>query len=234
MKLLISIVLLLSFGQVIGQKNKAIEVVEFNQSTCDQTLDPYRLKSRIVSLSRKLDTLQIEIAFAATCCLAYLPKIKYQSDTLYFSYEAKNEDEACFCICCYSFSHKVKGITSKNVTVKLFHKVIELSNEKYNTVFPTYIIVHGDTVNAKDKFGLKQGIWLTKNSLNNSFIKYLNDKIQTWGQLYENGKIQDEYDTNSKIYRAFYRNGQLKKECYKNMDGSFRDCKQWSEAGQVK
>lgn len=223
MKLLIGhLITILFIGQVFGQKTDRVRLVESNQSACDQTSDAYRIKARIVSLEHLNDTLAIEIGFAATCCLEYIPNIKYTADTLYISYSTKGN--ACSCICCYSFSHKLKGVKSSKLTVKLYSEIIELSTEKYRTYSPTYTLIKGDTINLKDKYGLKQGIWTTAGS---SFMKYEDDIISQWGHIYNDLKIKDEYDTKTKIFREFHANGKISKECYKTDDGNLIDCRQW-------
>lgn len=214
MKALIGqILILISVGQALGQKSDSVTLLEFKQSTCDSKSDPYRLKPRIISLYHHADTLALEIGFATTCCLEYLPIIKFTTDTLYLSYGIKDEGEACSCICCYSFYHKISGVKSKTFSVKLYDQVIELSTEKYWTYEPTFKIVKGDTVDRKDKYGLKQGIWVTSED---SFQYYVDDKLRKWG----------------KVSRQFYDNGKLRQECYKTKDGELLNCRQWKRNGQ--
>jgi len=207
------LLIILSIGQVFGQKTDSVKVIEYSQSACDRTSDPDRLKPRIISLEHHADTLNIEIGFATTCCLEYIPNVKYSADTLYISYKVKDEGEACMCICCYSFNHKIKGINTPKLTVKLYDQVIELSNEKYWTYEPTFTILNGDTVNRKDKYGLKQWIWITTSD---NFIKYKDDRI----------------DKRGKIHREFYGNGKIKKQCYKTSDGEILYCRQWTRSGR--
>lgn len=258
MKTLIAhLIIILSIGQAFGQIPDRVELIEYSQSTCDRTSDPYRLKPRIISIEHNSDTLAIDVGFAATCCLEYLPNIKYVSDTLYISYRAKDEGEACACICCYSFNHKIKGINRTNLTVKLFDRVIELSNEKYWTYEPVFTIIEGDTLNRKDKYGLRQGIWTdpkakfskqiegsykvdkfgnhnrekkkgSKYSV--SFQRYKDDRLDTWGHLYMNLVVKDECDPRTKTTREYYENGQIKKECHET-DGKEMECRQWKTNG---
>jgi len=189
------------------------------------------------------------------CCHEYIPSIKYTSDTLYISYEAKNEGEDCAaCICCYSFIHKIKGITSSNLTVKLYDRVIELSDEKYWTFPPTFVIVKGDTVNRKDKYGLKQGIWIDDDAIQKieadtlapkdyslkrihwaeqsvMFLRYTDERFFTSGRLYLNLKVRDEYNPKTGIRQEFYRNGMIKKECH-DAEGGQQKCRQWERNGR--
>ena len=102
---------------------------------------------------------------------------------------------------------------SKTFSVKLYDRVIELSTEKYWTYEPTFKIVKGDTVDRKDKYGLKQGIWVTSED---SFQYYVNDTLRKWG----------------KVSRQFYGNGRPRQECYKTKDGELLNCRQWKRNGQ--
>ena len=231
MKVLIGhlIISVLLAGQVLGQKTKDVELIEFNQSACDKSSDPYRIQPRIISLKHLTDTLLIEIGFAATCCLEYIPKIKYSADTLYFSYLAKDEGDACFCICCYSFKHKIKGIDNTKFIVKLYDQTIKLSSEKYRTFSPTYSIVKGDTINRIDKYNQKQGLWISESN----FKKYKDDRIIAWGHLYNDKKIQEEYDSKTDTYREYYPNGRLKLKCNGKAASDYTNCQQWDKNGKI-
>jgi hypothetical protein len=230
------IIILLSIGQVFAQNADGIKLIEYSQSTCDRKSDPNRLKPRIISFEHHSDTLRIEIGFAVTCCIEYTPNVKYSTDTLYLSYVAKDEDEACACVCCYSFNHKITGIASSKLTVKLFDRVIELSNEKYWTYEPVFTLIEDDTLNQKDKYGLRQGIWIdakadfTKHSV--SFQRYKDDRLDQWGHLYKNLAIKDEYDPRTKITREYYENGRIKKECHETDDKAVGKCRQWKKNGE--
>jgi hypothetical protein len=247
------IISILSIGHALGQDTARIELVEFNQSACDISLDPYRLKPRIISLGHSRDTLAIEIGFAATCCSDYVPRIQYSADTLYISYTAKGDP--CACVCCYSFNHKIKGINSSKLTVKLHKSVIELSDEKYRTYPPTFVIVRGDTLNRKDKYGLKQGLWIDERAIQKiegdislrrtydfenifqanedvHFYRYEDDVFHNWGHLYLTLKIKDEYNSRTKVRQEFYKNGQIKRECRETVAGKSTDCQQWEWNGQ--
>jgi hypothetical protein len=252
-------IMLLSIGQLRGQNVEGVELIEFTQSTCDMNSDPYRIKPRIITMQKYVDTLAIEISFATTCCLEYLPNIKYLSDTLYLTYGIKDEGEACSCICCYSFNYKINGIKSSKLTVKLYKEVIELSDEKYRTYRPTFTIIEGDTLNRKDKYGLKQGIWTDsttsfsklkegkdkvdkhghpnrdwkiENEYSEGFIRYKDEKIEKRGHIYINLVIKDEYDPKKKVRREFYENGMIKKECDEADDRKILKCRQWKKDGE--
>ncbi|MEN2402465.1 hypothetical protein GKZ90_0021930 [Flavobacterium sp. MC2016-06] len=220
-------IIILSFGNVFGQKNNNVELIAYNQSVCDETSDPYRIKPRIISIKQSKDTLDIDIGFATTCCLEYIPQIKFSTDTLYISYKIKDEDLACSCICCYSFNHKIKGINSSKLIVKLYDKIIELSNEKYKTYDPTFTIIKSDTLNLTDKYGRKQGVWYGKN-----YGKYKDDRIIALIHLFENMKIKDEFVLKTRLLREFYENGTLKSECYQTENLELINCRKWKKNGQ--
>lgn len=251
------LIILLSIGQVFGQKTEGIKLIEYSQSTCDRASDPYRLKPRIISLEHHNDTLTIEVGFAMTCCIEYIPNINYSNDTLYLSYGVKDEGQGCACICCYSFNHKLKGVTSAKLTVKLYNQVIELSNEKYWTYEPVFTIVEGDTLNLKDKYGMRQGIWTDLKAgfsklkeerhkvdrfgtskkewkigtdFSASYQRYKDDRLDKWGHLYKNLVIKDEYDPHTKITREYYDSGQIKRECLETDDKTLI-CRQGDKNG---
>lgn len=229
-------------GEVSGQNVEDVNLVEFSQSSCDSSSDPYRLKPRIISLKHFTDTLAIEIGFAATCCSNYVPNIRYSYDTLYMSYTATGD--ACSCACCYSFNHKITGISSVGLIVKLYNEVIELSDEKYRTYKPTFVIVKGDTLNRKDKYGQKQGIWIEELTIqkiernrvtgkdNITFFRYNDSKYHNWGHLYPNLKIKDEYNAKTDLHQKFYNNGMKKMECYGNDDDQSTSCRRWKKNGR--
>jgi hypothetical protein len=216
--------IVLSIEQLHGQHIEGVELIEFTQSACDRESNPYRMKPRIISMSQSIDTLLLEIGLAATCCLDYLPNIKYLSDTLYLNFGIKDEGEACACSCCYSFNFKIKGVDISRLTVKFYNMIIELSTEKYwANHTPTFVIIEGDTLNRKDKFGFRQGIWtnpkaafskleVPKRKVNKfgrpnrkwniestgafseGFQRYKDDKMESSGQLYKNLVVKEEYN----------------------------------------
>ncbi len=226
-KLLSLILIVLLINNVLGQESNKIELIEFNQSQCDNTSDPYRIKPRIISINHFKDTLDLEIGFAYTCCVELIPNLNYNADTLNITYNVKDGSIECSCICCYSFEHKIKGINSNNVTIKLFNQIIEISNEKYKTYTEEFKIVKKDTVNRKDKYGLKQGIWITTKS--NNYMSYKDNNLIKWGELYKKMRIKTEYEGTTNLVREFYKNGQLKKQC--KTIRTTENCRYWKSNG---
>ncbi|MEO8236563.1 MAG: hypothetical protein ABI576_00545 [Flavobacterium sp.] len=222
-------IIILSIGKVSAQKTDKIELINFNQSACDETSDASRIKPRIISFKHYKDTLDIDIGFATTCCLEYIPDIKYSADTLYISYKARDENLACSCNCCYNFNHKIKGIYSSKLTVKLYDQIIELSDEKYRIYKPTFTIIKNDTINLTDKYGQKQGVWTT---YRNNYGKYKDDRIVATITLFKNMRIKDEFEFRTRLLREFYKNGKLKKECYKTENLELINCRKWKKNGR--
>lgn len=220
---------LLYNSPVFGQNKNNLELINYQQSVCDQTVDPYRIKPRIISFKHHKDTLDIEIGFAATCCIDYIPDINYSNDTLYVKYKEKEGSIGCSCICCYNFSHKIKGIDKSKITVKLENEIIEISNEKYKTYKPTFTIVKKDTINLTDKYGFKQGIWPFKSKY---FYRYKDDRHISTGHLHKNGKIKDESFYKINMRKEYYKNGKLKSECKINDKWEFIDCRRWNKKGK--
>lgn len=228
-KLIPYFIIILSIGNGFGQETEKIELLNYNQSVCDQSSDPYRLKPRIISFQQNKDTLNIDIGFATTCCLEYIPEIKYAKDTLHITYNIKDGSYACSCICCYNFHHEIKGINSSKLTVKLYDEIIELSDEKYKTYEPTFTLIKNDTINLTDKYGQKQGIW---NTYGKNYGKYKDNNIIARVNLFKNMKIKEEYEYGTKLFREFYKNGKVKKECYKTEKQELINCRRWKKNGR--
>lgn len=179
-------------------------------------------------MEQSADTLILEIGFANGCCIQFSPKINLEGDTLAISYFALDGQSACACICCYQFSHKIAGLRTDKPIIKLFNKVIEQSDEKYRTYPISYVLRFGDTVNLKDKYGLKQGIWPRSHD---RFVIYTDDEIAGTGEFYKGNKIKKEYGLYSKLTREYYKNGALKKE-YRLEGRQQKVIRRWRRNGQ--
>jgi hypothetical protein len=226
--LLIFIVALSTIQLAYSQGVSGIKLLEYRESSCDRSSDPTRIIPRIISSKTKFDTLEIEIGFAGGCCGKVSPIVEFKNDTLYFNFKPE-DDEECFCACCFSFYYKIKGINKPITRAKLFNKEIALSSEKYRTFPVSFEIIEKDTFNLTDKYGQKQGVWylLGNGVLSISFRRYKNDRIEGYGHLYENYKIEKEKSNTTNHYREYYKSGKLKKECKPEIG-----CRYWKENGK--
>ena len=59
-----------------------VQLLHFIPSTCDIAENPYRILTRIISQNFHGDTLEIEVATTAICCVGFEPAISYEADTL--------------------------------------------------------------------------------------------------------------------------------------------------------
>lgn len=214
---------------ISAQKKDNLKLIDYHQSTCDQSVDPYRIKPRIISYNQHKDTLDLEIGFATTCCIEYIPDLKFANDTLSIKYNEKEGSYGCSCICCYSFNHKIKGINSSKITVKLENEIIQLSDEKYKTYEPTFTVVKNDTINLTDKYGFKQGLWTFGTIF---FERYKDNKRLSTGKFFKNKNIKDEYFYSVKIKKEYYTNGKLKSECNRNDKWEYINCRKWRRNGK--
>jgi len=151
--LILTLLTMIAFGQ-------EVRLVDFQPSECDETSDPYHLKTRIIDQEFHGDTLQIKVATKATCCVDFIPSITYNQDTLNLLFEETGIE--CECICCYQFNYHITGLKDKNFGVKLLSKAVEQSDEKYKTYPVEYFVFNGDTTGYKDKYGLRQGIHVSE------------------------------------------------------------------------
>jgi len=222
--------LLLKISTIYGQEfNASIEILNFGQTECDNSLDPYKLKSRLIRVDFSNDTLEFEVGTLGTCCVDYESKIKFSNDTLFLEYQRKENSPASFCYCCYQFIHKIKGIKNTEITFMLGDQILEISEEKYRTYPISFDMIDGDTINLTDKYGEKQGIWIKDH---NRYDVYENGTIVKWGKLYSYGKLKDQRNSRSKKHTEFYESGKKKKEC--DLDGNkLINCKMWDQDGNI-
>lgn len=209
-KLIVLIVLLKTNG-LFSQKTDVIKLENYSQSECNSELDARRLSSRIVNQTKIADTTYLEIAYSAACCMEFKPVVFFMDDTLYIRVYDENQT-GCFCSCCYTTTLKIVGINASNYTVKLDGQTIKRSDEIYKVYPIEFTMYKGDTINRKDKYGLRQGIW--KMDYNNDFMGWKDDNLKSWGELFDNGKIKTEYDAVKKVKRYFSKSGKIKKEVY--------------------
>jgi hypothetical protein len=244
---LLTIFCFLTSVSAIGQTS----LFEFRSSTCDQEEDPSRLRTQIIRRELTNNILTVEIASTATCCVDFLPKIEMKNGILFLDFEETGNP--CECGCCYEFVYRVSGIKNKDVEIIFRKEKIETSTEKYLTFPIQFQISKGDTVNLKDRYGLRQGKWLHQSDSLAYFI-YSDDRPIRFVRLYSNKLIKSErisekvkfrsddkdYFTHGDFNRLveYYENGKKKKECYNDKAGWMNNyekgrCKEWNEKGDL-
>jgi hypothetical protein len=144
----------------LAASGQEVNLVDFKPSECDQNGESDRIISRIVSETNHNDTLQIEIGTVATCCVDFTPSIEFRKDTLRLSYVETGE--FCECYCCYQFTYFITGLVDEKFVTTLQDEVIEMSKEKYKTYPIEYFIFKGDTTGYLDKYGHRQGVYISE------------------------------------------------------------------------
>jgi antitoxin component YwqK of YwqJK toxin-antitoxin module len=263
----LSIFILLSFAPQFsfGQERK-LKIIEFNKLKCEQDdgVNYPRVINRIIEQKLSSDTLFIKLGMWATCCVNFIPSASILDDHLILSYIETGTP--CECACFYTLVFKIKGIrvSPNKITLRnqvtLKNRVLEYSSEKYE-VFPIkYRIVNGDTLDFKDKYGRRQGKWITDDNtlifkrfgIYERFRIYSDDFFIKSVKLYPSGSVETELigEKITKVeedgtdyisvcftkYFEYFENGSKKKECFSNneiRDISMQEgtCKEWDKNG---
>lgn len=227
-------------------------LLEFRNSMCNSEEDPSRLRTRIISRKLEHNILTIEIAATATCCVSFKPVTAVREGILYLDFEETGEP--CECSCCYEFVYRVFGISQSDIPVRFRKEQIEQSGEKYKTYPVVFEWYKGDTINRRDKYGFRQGIWrnLPKDSMD--YRAYADDHLIRLVRFYPDKKLKSEmiaekikfewegrsYDTYPGLNELieYFPSGQKKKECYSDKKGWNNDhnkglCREWNEKGEL-
>lgn len=249
----ITIVLFLLTRIAICQESQ-IKLFKFSNSTCDNEQEASRIRTRIISKDISTNILTVKISATATCCVGFNPKILFKKEILNLDFEETGTP--CECTCCYEFIYQIVGIKNDNIKITFRNKNIETSDEKYLTYPVKYKILHGDTINQVDKYGLKQGVWtLPSDSLKKErFVVFDNDILVRNVTLFSNGRIQSDlisekisFEMSNELFNGYslpnkyieyYESGNKKRECY-NAKQEFNNlykegnCKEWDETGKL-
>lgn len=235
----------LSFGQ-----SEKVTLSKFSSSECETTLE--KLKTRIISKNLKGNTLKVEIATIATCCVTMIPEISMEANTLHLKFQETGS--ACECDCYFTLTYVIKGIKDPDIKIKFQDKDIEFSLEKYPTFPIKFRILHSDTIDNIDKYGYRQGKWSYRNDslMTTGYMEFYNDVVLKMVKFHpdrtissvtsrdrikskdSNGKPIESF-SNYNYYVEYFTTGQKKLECRSdNNTDSYKDsgkCKEWNENG---
>jgi antitoxin component YwqK of YwqJK toxin-antitoxin module len=203
-KYVVFIISIFCFCTTIAQTNVRLE--SWNGGSCDENMDPYAIQTRISSVHKSGNELQLTINFRDNCCAKFKPGIKYSGDTLYISTYVWEQGEPrvvqrCGCDCCFSLNLTINGMKdTASVTIFKTERVY-YSSEPYRIYPVTYALLKNDTINRTNHYRRKVGLWIT----------YHPDSTQQTETLYpfisEPQGISDEEEF---VYRkAWNANGQL-------------------------
>lgn len=190
-------------------------LVGFTPSNCDANEEVSRLKRRIVDQWYNNDTLIVEIASKATCCVDFQPSIRYDNQILELNFIETGD--FCECICCYQFIYKIIGLKGQEFTIHLNDKPIQQSDDKYLTYPVRFDIYKGDTVNYFDKYGQRQGVFLSTSKPMLKMIYKNNKRFNGVDRelFYDNGnkRVTVEYREGVEYYITYFRNNKVREEC---------------------
>ena len=170
-------------------KKLGFELINFYSEGCDNLPGEgiNRLADRIKTIEYLGDSIKITIAKKEICCLKFRVGIQVkQTDTINLIYETHGLPCKCRCLYDLIYTLKVPSNNLINLNFQINGKSIELSDEKYRTYPAEFELFQGDTINRIDKYGMRQGYWLVKDSLNRIKLEgiYSNEK----GDFYDNGE----------------------------------------------
>ena len=202
-------------------------------------MDAYRLKDRIISQELSNDTLILTIGFRENCCIDFDPAISFQNSELHILLYQEEPESYCLCDCCFELALYIVGIQDTKFKTFIDTSEIVLSDEPYKTYNITYDIIDGDTVNMRNKYRFREGLWLFHNdstgTLEGKVIysgKFSENMI--WSEWYDfEGRVVERTNIDTSIYYRqngtierkkigegfrstvieYYENGEKKSEC---------------------
>lgn len=212
----------------LSEKAQSVELINWKAETCDHTFDPYRLKNRVTRLESRDGITYITVNFSETCCADFSPAIEFRENNLMLlSYPG---DLYCFCICCFSISYEISGLPDKDFNIYFNDGKIELSDEHYATVEPTFELHKGKKINQTNKYGFREGLWIEffKDGNTKALIKYPESSLYDrsypeWEKRYsQSGKLS--YYKRNDTTEAWFGDGEIRLQQikYKIEDTTFR------------
>lgn len=261
------LILLILFGinNIYAQTPDSVKLVSFSYSVIKNKYylgDIYTFKPRIISQTYSDVIYKIEIDARGNSAGSSSPEIKLFNDTLNLFFDSgilgdkiyldtiilKNGDILIdtswqyFLAKCdnyYRFQYSIKGLTNNNYKIKL--------NEEQIIYYPvckeSFEIYKGDTINYTDIHGLKQALWINRETKPESFQYFHENTILFTGENYYSiiGKIKKKhiYDSdtpNSFRIQKYYLNGQKKVQTayVNNIKQPFKVVWKWNRKGEKK
>lgn len=227
-------------SQPIGSTGDSVRLIEIIPSQCDQGSNPDNLVNRIVSKEMSNDTLYMTLGFSENCCIEFNSEIHHNGNILNVILDnGSGSVDMCDCDCCFELSFVIVGL--KDTAFRTFLKGQELyvSAEKYQTYAETFEIIDGDTINRKNKYRYKVGLWKwfsdsTDVLLNKVYysgeIAY-DDDYDLWGEsYYNNGNLKAKWNQDSTI--KYSSNNLVWMKHFKLEDGDVTEL--YHENGQLK
>ncbi len=207
---------ILSCGQGGKLKTGKAKLVDWKSTPCNNTYDPYRLINRITEKRTEDGVTFMTVNFTENCCAEFKPEIAFKNNQLFLKPYKEYEGDYCDCDCCFSIEFKIAGLPNGGYETFFKGKKVETSSDHYQVVQPTSESYNGKTINRTNRYGFKEGMWMT---------------------FYEDGKIKMLVNyPDSELYfepqplweKSFYPSGRL--SGYSRNDTT----ETWFEDGQLK
>lgn len=202
-------------GSYKNEESK-VKLLKWSVADCDNTYDPDRLKNRITTFETKDGLTFITVNFSDNCCADFKPVIDFKDNKLMLLPYIEYIGEYCSCNCCFSINFEIEGIEQLDYEVYFNDKKIELSENHYKTVEPTYETYNGVQINKVNKYGFRESTWITfyENGKQKSIIKYPETSIYykprpEWEKRFsESGKLI--YFNRKDSLESWFEDGELK------------------------
>lgn len=215
--ILISIsVFFISFPSLAQTGSNKVRLLKWSTKSCDNTFDPYRLKTRISSIEYTDTTTIFTVHFSDNCCARFKPAISFRTNKLILLPYKNYTGDYCTCNCCFSIRYEIVGLVGKKYQLYFRESKVALSDNYYDTIKPSHQVYNGKNINRQNKYGFKEGTWI---------------------QFYENGKEEEvsQYADQSLFYdspplwsKGYYPSGRV--SFYDRTDTS----ESWFEDGELK
>jgi hypothetical protein len=166
MKLIVVTVSILIFSfsclsQTNAKVTDKVRLSKWSSEACDKTYDPYRLKTRITNIEYTDTTMVFTVNFSENCCATFKPAINFYKNKLVLLPYRKYTGGFCGCNCCFTIKYEISGLAGKKYQLYFKEEEITLSNNYYDTVKPSFQFYEGKKINSTNKYGFKEGIWIT-------------------------------------------------------------------------
>lgn len=206
-----------------SQPQDSILLVRWNAMDCDNSLDPYVLRSHIGSMEYSGDETSIVVNFPENCCVKFQPAIEFSNDTLNLLPYTKRSNERCTCDCCFSIEYVISGLKNDNLKILFAGKRVEPTENYYDTVAPTFEVFEGKIINRENKFGFKEGTWITfyEDSSIHQIMEFPEQSLNfhshrpIWLKSFYPGGALKSYDRYHPVHmQEWFEDGTLKYENY--------------------
>jgi hypothetical protein len=158
---LILIVAHASCGQGGKIKTGKVKLLSWKSNDCDNTYDPHKLVNRIVESRMQDGVTFLTVNFTDNCCVKFKPQISFKSNKLLLLPYKEFTGDYCDCDCCFSIEFKIEGLPGNGYETYFNGKKVEVSTDHYKVVQPTSETYNGTTINRTNRYGFKEGLWMT-------------------------------------------------------------------------